>query len=365
MNISTKKNIKIVIAIFSVLFLFSASPYSQKDDLYDNCEFYDSHYHITNYIQKGPDIHFHLKNIMGDKVGRTTFFGLPLQQMWSYMNSGDDAPTYYLETDAPLYYYSFTDAYIAMQYLSLTDKEKERFDPMITGFNPADMYAVDHIKRVLQTFPGVFTGIGEFSIHKEFVSAKIAGEVASLRNPALDSIFAFCGESGLIAILHNDIDKPFPKASTKSYVEETTEVFRRHSDATIIWAHVGLGRIVRPVVDQIVLVKTMLDDPTLSHVYFDISWTEVAKYIVRNDSTAQGVADLINAYPDRFLFGTDEVGSTDQQKYLNIYYMYKPLWEKLTPETKEKILKGNYKRLFDNARAKVRKWESENVKAVN
>ena len=34
---------------------------------------------------------------------------------------------------------------------------------MITGFNPADMYAADHISRVLQTFPGVFSGIGEFT----------------------------------------------------------------------------------------------------------------------------------------------------------------------------------------------------------
>ena len=32
---------------------------------------------------------------------------------------------------------------------------------MITGFNPADMYAAKHIERVLRTFPGVFTGIGE------------------------------------------------------------------------------------------------------------------------------------------------------------------------------------------------------------
>jgi predicted TIM-barrel fold metal-dependent hydrolase len=362
MNITKIKSVKSIIIIFSVLFLYSNQGYSQNDDLYDKCDFYDAHYHITNYIQEGPDIKFHLKNIMGDKCGRTTLFGIPLQQMWSYMNSRDDAPTYYLETDAPLYYYSFTDAYIAMQYLSLTPEERDRFDPMITGFNPADMYAAAHIKRVLKTFPGVFTGIGEFTIHKEFVSSKISGEAASLFNPALDTILKFCGESGLIVILHNDIDKPFPKASTKSYVDEVTEVFRRHSDAAIIWAHVGLGRIVRPVTDQILVVKTMLDDPTLSHVYFDISWSEVAKYIVRNDSTAQGVADLLNTYPDRFLFGSDEVGSTDQAKYLTTYNMYKPLWEKLTPETREKILKGNYKRLFDNARTKVRKWESENVK---
>ena len=67
---------------------------------------------------------------------------------------------------------------------------------MITGFNPADMYAADHIRRVLQTFPGVFSGIGEFTIHKEFVSSKVAGETASLTNPALDRILDFAGEVG-------------------------------------------------------------------------------------------------------------------------------------------------------------------------
>ena len=86
---------------------------------------------------------------MGTRVGRSTLFGIPLQQQWSYANSGDFAPTYYLQSDAPLYYYSFTDAYIASVYRSLSPAEQARFDPMITGFNPADMYGVDHIRRVL------------------------------------------------------------------------------------------------------------------------------------------------------------------------------------------------------------------------
>ena len=33
---------------------------------------------------------------MGTKVGRSTLFGIPLQQQWSYGNSGDFAPSYYL-----------------------------------------------------------------------------------------------------------------------------------------------------------------------------------------------------------------------------------------------------------------------------
>src|SRR5712675_2035273 len=149
----------------------AASPAAATAPAY---ELNDSHFHLTNYIQEGTDIHEFLK-IMGAKVGRVALFGIPLQQTWSYGNTGDFAPTYYLQIDAPLYYYSFTDAFIAMAYRSLTKQEQARFDPMITGFNPADMYAADHIKRVLQSFPSVFTGIGEFSIHKEFVSAKIAG----------------------------------------------------------------------------------------------------------------------------------------------------------------------------------------------
>src|SRR5262245_47482867 len=120
-------------------------------------QFNDSHFHLTNYIQQGITVKEFLA-IMGNRVSRSTLFGIPLQQQWSYANSGDFAPTYYLQSDAPLYYYSFTDAYVAAQYKTLSPQEQARFDPMITGFNPADMYGVDHIRRVLQTFPGVFTG---------------------------------------------------------------------------------------------------------------------------------------------------------------------------------------------------------------
>jgi hypothetical protein len=337
----------------------------------DQPEVNDSHFHLTNYVQEGTDIHKFLE-IMGDKVGRVALFGIPLQQQWSYRNSGDRAPTYYLQSDSPLYYYSFTDAWIAMAYKSLTKEQQARFDPMITGFNPADMYATDHIKRVLKTFPGVFTGIGEFSVHKEFVSAKVAGEVASLTDPALDRILDFCAESGLLAIIHNDMDTPFPKeGETPAYLEQMRALIKRHPRTTIIWAHMGIGRVVRPVKGHAAILETMLKDPAFSNLYFDISWTEIAKYMVATQvnqylvgtpEATKIAADLFNRYPDRFLFGTDEVAPADQQSYLKIYSLYGPLWKLLTPEASEKIRKGNYERLFDQARQKVRAWEAAHVK---
>ncbi len=324
-------------------------------------ELNDSHFHLTNYVQQGTDIHRFLE-IMGDKVGRVALFGIPLQQTWAYGNSGDFAPTYYLQTDAPLYYYSFTDAFIAMAYKSLTKEEQARFDPMITGFNPADMYAADHIRRVLTVFPGVFSGIGEFTIHKEFVSSKVAGEKASLTNPALDRILDFAGETGLIALLHSDIDMPFPKPGQEPYqVYQLRDLFKRHPKTTIIWAHCGLGRVVHPVKDQLGIVERLLTNPELSHVYIDISWDEVAKYLVSSPEAIEHVAETINKHPDRFLFGTDEVAPTEQAKYLKVYDMYAPLFAKLTPEASAMVRKGNYERLFDEARRKVRAWEKANV----
>jgi len=322
----------------------------------------DSHFHLTNYVQEGTNIHDFLK-IMGDKVGRVALFGIPLQQTWSYGNTGDFAPTYYLQTDAPLYYYSFTDAFIAMAYRSLAPAEQARFDPMITGFNPADMYAADHIRRVLLTFPGVFSGIGEFTVHKEFVSAKVAGEKASLTNPALDRLLDFAGEAGLVVILHNDVDLPFPKPGQDPYqAAQLSALLRRHPRTTIIWAHCGLGRIVHPVKDQLGIIDRALSDPALAHVSIDISWDEVAKYLVATPETTRAAADLINRHPDRFVFGTDEVAPTDQKKYLKVYDMYAPLFARLTAEASERVRKGNYERLFDEARRKVRAWEKANVK---
>ncbi|HTO91747.1 MAG TPA: amidohydrolase family protein [Candidatus Sulfotelmatobacter sp.] len=317
----------------------------------------DSHFHLTNYIQEGIDVHQFLK-IMGDKVGRSTLFGIPLQQQWSYRISGDKAPTYYLDTDARLYYYSFTDAYIAMQYRSLSKAEQARFDPMITGFNPTDMYAADHIRRVMLTFPGVFEGIGEFTIHKEFVSSKVAGDVASLTDPALDRILDFAAEVGLVVLIHNDVDRPFAhKGDQPVFLEQFKALLRRHPNNSIIWAHLGLGRVIQPVEHHALMLEDILEDPVCSHVSFDISWDEVAKYIVSSPEATKRAADLITRFPDRFLFGTDTVAPKDTTAYYSVYHMYQPLWDALPKDVLEKLLKRNYERVFDEGRRNARAWE--------
>jgi predicted TIM-barrel fold metal-dependent hydrolase len=365
----TKNRFRHRAALLAVLLIAGELPSGEQTAAYD---FNDSHFHLTNYIQEGTAIRDFLA-IMGNTAGRVALFGIPLQQLWSFRVDGNRAPKYYLDSDAPLYYYSFTDAWIAMAYRSLTPAQQARFDPMITGFNPTDMYAADHIRRVLRTFPGVFTGIGEFTIHKEFVSSKIAGPVASLEDPALDRILDCAREIGLVVLIHNDMDRPFAKesdteprpsaeSSGPAYLDRMKALLLRHPETTIIWAHTGMGRVVRPVRNHAAKLAEILADPRFSHVNFDISWDEVAKYIVASPESTRIAADLFIRYPDRFLFGTDEVAPTDRAAYTKIYAQYGPLWKLLDAETSRKIRLTNYERIFDQARRSVRAWEAQHVK---
>ena len=323
--------------------------------------FHDAHFHLTNYVQRGITLSEFLATV-GNDVGRTAVFGIPLQQKWDYFESADRAPDYYLHSDAALYYYSFVDAIIAEEYQLLSPEEQERFDPMITGFNPTDMYAADHIRRVLTLYPGVFSGVGEFSIHKEFVTSKILGHGASLRNPALDRVLDFAGEVGLAVILHNDIDVVLPTdAQEPVHLEMLREIFRSHPDVTIIWAHTGLGRFVGPAPDHVLLLDGLLSDEAYSHVHCDLSWDEVAKYVVRDEASLAAWAALLERHPDRFLFGTDSVAPASREGYLKTWRDYQPLWERLSEDTRHAITRGNYERVFDAANRRVRLWEARNV----
>ena len=108
------------------------------------------------------------------------------------------------------------------------------------------------------------------------------------------------------------------------------------------------------------MLERGLLDPGSKNIYYDISWDETAKYLVGTPEAVEVSADIINRFPERFLFGTDSVAPQTQEDYLKTYDLYAPLLARLTPKARRLLLKGNYERIFDEARQRVRKWEADN-----
>jgi hypothetical protein len=98
----------------------------------------------------------------------------------------------------------------------------------------------------------------------------------------------------------------------------------------------------------------------MQNLHFDISWDEVAKYVISSPEVEKRTADLFNKYPERFLFGTDVVAPRDQAAVLRVFHLWDHVFAQLTPEASLDIRMKNYERLFDAARKRVRAWEKKN-----
>ena len=169
---------------------------------------------------------------MGTRVGRSTLFGIPLQQQWSYANPATSRPTYYLQSDAPLYYYSFTDAYIAACIARCRRSDQARFDPMITGFNPSrHVRRRPHPARARDSSPACSRDRRVHASTRNSSRPRSPGETASLTNPALDRILDFAADAGLVGIIHNDIDVPFAKPDAEpAYLAQMTALLGASSE---------------------------------------------------------------------------------------------------------------------------------------
>jgi hypothetical protein len=65
------------------------------------------------------------------------------------------------------------------------------------------------------------------------------------------------------------------------------------------------------------------------------------------------------------LFGTDSVAPKNEAAYFKTYNDYKPLWNLLNEEASFKVRIGNYQRIFDEAKAKVRAWEKNHMENID
>jgi hypothetical protein len=363
----------------------------------------DSHYNLSGYANQGIPLRQLQDYMKRCGVERLGLMPMPVQQKWDPLEewAGGTRPNTWASVNADMTFYSGCDAMLASAVSRLSAEEQQYFDPMIAGFNPMDRNnSVDHIQRTLLDFPGVFSGLGEISVHKECVSKKIAGrplaevitsdappdsydgkEKVTLYSPALAETLVFAGQVGLPVNLHcdsyySDISAVGEVRSVRpdwTYIEGLKWLGSQAPQTQVIWAHCGLGRFINPTKDHVKWVSDLLESN--SNWSVDISWSYIQKCMVNNAPSMPQLeewADFCMTYQDRVLWGSDVNGHSknwlDQgvlklgtplsfEDYSSVMQILEPLFALLDEEVGNKIRFENHCRIYDAGRKSARAWE--------
>lgn len=114
--------------------------------------------------------------------------------------------------------------------------------------------------------------------------------------------------------IHSDIGNDTTGMNTK-YLHLMESVLNRYNDNKIVWSHMGLSKELTqiPADDHIAILTRLLDKhPNLTlDLSWDVLWNNVFQYKEKRDK----YVTFINAYPTRFITGTDFVASRSDSNY--------------------------------------------------
>ncbi len=300
----------------------------------------DAHFHFVDFLQHTDGMDALVQAMNANGVQHIMISGMPLVKKWDK----DDpvAPKYYLDNTSRAYWYSATDYRVAHAVQRLPDDLRFRFHPYICGFNGTDKYAVEHVQRMLDEFPGLWQGVGEIFGHRDDLTNMTYGENARANHAALDPVYDLAGRNDMPVNLHNNCTS---RSQTKEwrYVYEVEGALKNHPKTRIVWAHAGLSRLMEDI-DQrayTAMLRKMLEK--YPNLWLDLSWIVYEEYMT--GGTPQLVVrpcwlQLVKDFPDRFMVGSDSIG------HMGTYAMnirkYYTLFRALPADTARKVARDNF-----------------------
>jgi hypothetical protein len=309
-----------ILLLSLLLFLPPTSGYGR------DYKFTDAHLHYVNYILQTQSFQNLFSEMDKNKIGRAVVFGLGYGISWPDIRV--DRDKYYIDpltgTDdtPPVYFTKMGDYRLLMDYGKLSHRRKARIYPFLQAINVTDRNEIYYVLEMFNNHPEL-CGIGELMIRQgalnHVTSLTPAGD-----SVALDPILDFAAANHMPVLLHQNLADETSKSSEDLldpvYLKEITDLLARHPETTVIWAHAGVSRNLY-VREHLTLLKRLL----VAHpnLYFDLSWI-VWENCIEKDLKAW--ADLIVNYPDRFMLGSDKIGS------------YKDLSSDRLPESWSKLL---------------------------
>ncbi|MFN3493290.1 MAG: hypothetical protein ACK40L_02160 [Hydrogenophaga sp.] len=358
----------------------------------------DSHFHPTNYSQRGAN--FGQLTAMMDQLGvrNTTLMPIPtsiispiedaqradrgnhhcgeayyIPAQFANLRSNEMTPQIaaQITSRTELVMDTQVDHSLAYRFhnAGMSEAEKSRFDPMVTGTHLGSPLAPQSLVEKMLQNKGTFTGIGEVTIHKELVGEMFAGDAQAnltTRVQSFKDLAAVAGVIGMPMVLHCDVDTLANNANrgqegyAPAHLNALRDLFSSNelANTNVIWAHGGgLGRFVQePSAAHTDELNRLLSDNPKLHI--DISWSHVATQLTNPEAIDRWV-NLIEAHPDRFLIGSDSLSPADESRWNETFNLYAEFLDRLQPSTQESLLNGNYERVIVDSRPKVREFEEK------
>lgn len=293
----------------------------------------DAHCHVVDFIQGSEGLKSLIDHMDQAGVAHCQIMGLPVTKKWNRIDR--KAPTYYLDNDSRVYFYGSTDVDVARAYQALPASSRNRLHPFLCGFNPTDMYAINHVRRMFDWFPDVWQGIGEIMLRHDDLTALTLGETATADHPALDPVYAFAAQRNLPVQLHSNVGNK--RLSEAVYLYEVENALAKHPGATIILAHAGVSRSFN--------IPTIAADikglmTRHANLWIDLSWVVYEECVAPGGHVDGRWIDLVEAFPRRVMIGTDMIGHWSD--YAAAINKYDPFLAKLQPETAVGVASDNF-----------------------
>ena len=179
----------------------------------------DCHLHLLDFLQKSSGTEAALKAMDGCDVAKAVVFGMPCCKKWCFYRP--EQPLYYQDDNGPCYVYAYADQMVADAWLALDDERRARFAPCFASFDPTDLAALSHVKRMYWKYPKMWRGIGEVMCrHDDLTNMLLGKEVPRVNHPALDFIYEFAIQVDLPILVHHNSDRVGDNDDDWEYVHE-------------------------------------------------------------------------------------------------------------------------------------------------
>ena len=323
--------IRIGLCLLSALCVLSATA---RDYSYT-----DAHLHYVNFFQETDGMPALLEQMDAHDIEHVMISGISVAKKWH--ENEPRRPRYYAGDDAGAYWYSATDHIVAQALQTLTPAQRKRFHPFLTGFNPNDKNADEHVRRLLVMYPGMWKGIGEVFTRHDDLTALTQSETPRANSEAMRRIYLLAAGHELPVMIHSNITSK--RERNPLYLSELEEALRDHPGVRFIWAHAGTSMEIHRHQDKLAFLFDELERMLglYPNLYIDLSWTMLDPYLLGDDGQADPRwVDLVERYADRFMIGSDVVGRfRNLGRHMSGFDVF---LDALTEATAHKVARDNF-----------------------